>query len=227
MHTFKLFLNLLFPKKCIFCSSLLEHRADVEICRDCYEKIPFFNDDRIWDDVKDSGMEHCSGVFCACEYTGIIKDALTRYKFHNKPSYHRALAGLLADKIKKMTNNTLFDIIISVPLHRERYIVRGYNQSLLISQSLGKCLGIPECSDLLSRVRHTQSQSLIHDKHMRHLNMQGAFEVNNTHRITSKSILLVDDILTTGSTLEECSRLLCESGARSVVAGVIASGRRF
>lgn len=147
-----------------------------------------------------------------------------RYKFFGKLSYYRTFAGLLTDKVNKMTNFNNFDIIISVPLHVNKEKIRGYNQSLLISKELSKRLGVPEYSRLLSRVRDTGSQSLL-PKDKRYYNVKDAFKVCKTELIKDKTVLLVDDIMTTGNTIDECSRVLKAAGAKAVVGAVIATGR--
>jgi len=170
--------------------------------------------------------EYCDSIICLCEYTGIIRESLKRYKFYNKPGYYRVFGKLLAEKIKKVTDFQKFDIIISVPLHRNRERIRGYNQSLLISRVVGRELGIQECSWLLEKVKDTPSQSLL-NRQKRESNIKDAFRVTFSDRVRDKSILLIDDILTTGNTVNECSRVLKQCGARHVTAAVIASGRKY
>lgn len=116
-------------------------------------------------------------------------------------------------------------MIISIPLHHKKELSRGYNQALLISKALSRELKIPECSGVLKRIKYTDAQSLL-KKGDRSINVKGAFRVINSDMIKDKSILLVDDILTTGSTANECSKVLKEAGARIVDAAVIASGKK-
>lgn len=215
-------INLLFPPKCIFCGSLISITERIEICAACYGEIPFLND-RI---IRPSSGQHFDGVICLCEYKGIVRQAIVGYKFFNKAAYYRAFALMLADKIKKMTRMLSFDIIISVPLHYEKQKARGYNQSYLISRVLGKETGIFEGSHLLSRVKNTESQSTLSRKE-RILNVENAFKVSSPEKIAGKRVLLIDDVLTTGSTLDECSKVLKLAGALEVVAVVVASGRKY
>jgi ComF family protein len=128
-------------------------------------------------------------------------------------------------KVIKMRNTIKFDTIISVPLHRQRELNRGYNQSRLISGALSRKLGLPDNSKLLQRVRNTQSQSLL-AREERSLNLVDAFAVVDTSGVKGKNILLVDDIMTTGYTLNECAKALKAAGARTVVGAVVASGRK-
>ena len=172
------------------------------------------------------GNSYFDEIVCACEYRGIVRDALKRFKFYNKPAYFRAFTMLLLQRIREVADLGEIDIIVSVPLHPIRKRRRGYNQSYLISKALSKALGIKEQSRSFVRVRNTRSQSLL-KRHERLTNMEGAFKVKHILSMKDKTILLVDDILTTGTTLNEFSKVLKQAGAKKIIAAVIASGRRF
>lgn len=219
-------IRLIYPPKCIFCGKLLDIKAELEICSSCYKKINFSPD--IWLDrrVKFQEDVHYDHIICACEYSGIIKKSLVEYKFFGKSGYYRALAKILSKKIKLMLNSKKFDIIICVPLHKEREKQRGYNQALLISKVISHDIGIPIKSDILLREMDTRSQSLL-NREERHKNIKGAFKIENADIVSGKSVLLVDDIFTTGSTVDECSRVLKGAGAREVIVAVVASGRKY
>jgi competence protein ComFC len=220
-------INAIFPPKCIFCEAILDLKADINICCICYKKIPFINSYNFNNITKRTpNSNYFDDIICLCEYSGIIKSALKKYKFNDKSAYHRTLAKMLSDKIKEMTNCINFDIIISVPLHKKKEMIRGYNQSLLISKAISNELGIKEKSRLISRIKNTRNQSML-DKNERSLNIAGAFKINIPDKVCGKMILIVDDIMTTGNTLNECCRVLKEAGANKVVAAVIASGRKF
>jgi len=220
IFTIRSIINFVFPPKCIFCGGVLDFQKTLEICGSCYNTITFTGSTSIRPDVR----SHYDRVISVCEYSGIVKAALIKYKFFNKAGYYRAFAGLLCDKVKKMTNAGEFDIIISVPLHKNRERVRQYNQSGLIAKTLSRELKIPG-SRLLVRTRDTNTQSLTSRKE-RGSNVKGAFKVHCPQMIHGKSILLVDDILTTGNTLDECSKVLKEAGARSICAAVIAVSKK-
>jgi ComF family protein len=217
----KYLLNLLFPPKCIFCGDIVRNHSRIDVCSLCYEKLPFICEGKI----KPEKGQYFDEVICVFEYSTIIKKAILKYKFFNKPHYYRTFALLLSDKINMMTIKPEIDIIISVPLHKSRQRSRGYNQSYLISRAVSKEIGVKEGSYLLLRVKETQSQSTL-PKNKRHSNIENAFKVLKHHEIKGKKILIIDDILTTGSTLNECSRVLKEAGALQVIAAVIASGRK-
>ena len=221
-HMLKQLINLVFPIKCIFCGELLGFDNKVSICNECYGKIPFF-DDRVYELGPLYSFDNC---ICLCEYSGIIKDAIKRYKFYNKPAYYRTFGKLLADKIMRVTTADKIDIIISIPLNKDRQNQRGYNQSYLISNYISKLLKISEKSYALGKVRNTGVQSLM-NRNLRAANVEGAYKVLYPEKVKGRRVFLIDDILTTGSTLSECSRVLKESGAVEVTAVAIASGRKF
>jgi len=176
----------------------------IEICKECYEKIS----------ISFQGQyNYYDSVVCVCDYSGIVKEAIRKYKFYNKPSYYRTFARLLAQKIKELIQWQKFDMIVSVPLHPERERSRGYNQSYLIARELGRELGIKNEAKILKRVRNTYSQSLL-KKEDRLVNVKDAFRITDRSKVEGKAMFLVDDILTTGTTLNECSRVLKEAGAK-------------
>jgi competence protein ComFC len=194
----------------------------MEICEECYGKIPF---------TRDTEIPFALGCYydeliCVCRYLGIIKDAVIKFKFFNKPYYYRAFGALMSQKIKKVTSMPDFDIIICVPLHSKKCKERGYNQAELISRALSRELSVPANFSLLTRIRNTKPQSLLPgDK--RYQNVKDAFCVIEKDRIKGKKVMIVDDVLTTGNTLNECARVLKEAGAKWVTAVVIASGRNY
>lgn len=224
MNFFESIISIVYPPKCIFCQRLLEHSAVLHICSACYAQLPLIGN-MVLKTSLDEDKNYCDGVVSVFEYTGMVKESLIRFKFYNKPCYYRTYARLLADKIRKMADVKNYQMVLSVPLHKHKEFSRGYNQARLISKALSRILGLPECSYVLRRERYTEAQSLL-DKQKRNQNVMGAFEVISPKKVKDKNILLIDDILTTGSTLEECSRVLKQAGAVRVFAGVVATGRK-
>lgn len=196
---------------------------DLHICEGCYEKIVFSGENTLGIAGHDTATG-CDAAVSVCRYSGIVKHSLIKYKFYNKPGYYRTFAKLLTNHIIKVTDPIKFDMIVSVPLHKNRELNRGYNQSLLISKALSRETGIKEFSRLLIRTRNTDAQSLL-DRKSRRLNVKDAFSVINEELIKGKNILLIDDIMTTGTTVNECGRILKQAGANTVLAAVIATGQ--
>jgi ComF family protein len=120
---------------------------------------------------------------------------------------------------KKMFGSEKYDLIIPVPLHKGRMRERGYNQSYLISEGLSRVLNIPVKAGILIRSRYTDSQTTL-SREGRIENVSGAFEIKSKHipEIEGRRILLLDDVITTGSTTESCAKTLKENGAKTVTA---------
>lgn len=217
-------INIIYPPKCIFCQQVLSHDVAMQICSVCHSGLPFAQASFFATSQEDGG-NYCDGAVSVFQYTGVVKESLIRFKFYNEPSYYRTYAKLIADKLVRMTEIKQYHMVMSVPLHKHKEFSRGYNQAYLISKELGRELRLPEGSKLLKRYRYTEAQSLL-DKQKRSQNVKGAFTITTPVKVADKSILLVDDILTTGSTLEECSRVLKKAGAVKVTAVVVATGRK-
>lgn len=217
-------IEMVFPPKCIFCGCVLEPGRKLQICTDCYRKVPFYSGELVRSGRQRGGG--CDCAVCICRYTGIIRDSLIRFKFYSKPGYYRTFARMLSERLREIGDVNSFDLIVSVPLHKERQRARGYNQASLIAAELSRETGIPKNTSLLSRVRSTGVQSLLTGSE-REKNVKGAFKVSDASKIRGRRILLIDDVLTTGSTVDECSRVLKEAGALTVIAAVVATGRKY
>jgi len=154
-------------------------------------------------------------------YTGEIKKAIYDFKYHNKPYYYKMFGSLLTDFMIK-NNYTNFDYITSVPIHRSKEVSRGYNQAKLLSLYISDKLNI-KYVDFLKRTVKTKKQSDL-SKNERQKNIRGAFELKAGRDILKEnsSILLVDDILTTGTTMDECCKVLLQAGASEVYGITIA-----
>lgn len=123
-------------------------------------------------------------------------------------------------------NTTVFpktDLITFVPLHPLRQRERGFNQSHLIAEKVARLSGVP-CLPTLRKIIPSQNQVEIHDRNHRLQNVQNVFEIIKKDGVERKSVLLIDDVATTGTTLNECARILKANGAREVIGLVIAHG---
>lgn len=217
-------LNLIYPPRCIFCDSILYFMDNIEVCNKCFNKLPLKNENKICY-RKFCNMDFDS-ITCLFNYGGIVKEALHRYKYEEKSFYYRAWANLIVYFTKKMTKFDEFDIILSVPLHKDKLKKRGYNQSALISKKLSKLIKIPEKSNVFKRIKDTESQMSL-DRAKREKNIKNAFKITDRLVIENSKIILIDDILTTASTIKECSRILKKSGAKKIHVIVLASGNEL
>jgi ComF family protein len=197
-----LFLDLFFPPRCAVCKKI----TPKIICQKCLLKIEY---------VKFSKTNSLCSV---AEYSGVIKHAIWAFKFKKKRKLASVLGEIMADyfyNVSDLISASKIDLIIPVPLHPKRQQQRGFNQSELLGQVLADALGIPQSTDALVRSVNTKAQFKL-KKEERKKNIQNAFRVVDSLQIKDKDILLIDDIITTGATLSECTRVLKESGAKRV-----------
>jgi len=139
------------------------------------------------------------------------------FKFYNRPELARCFAEKLAQKLGKKT--PLAETIIAIPLHEKRQRERGYNQSLELAAQINKHLGLTLNSSLCSRIKNTDPQSTLPMK-VRRKNVKGAFCLNQSP--VPKHIAIVDDVITTGSTVNELARLLKKGGCQRIDVWAIA-----
>jgi len=154
--------------------------------------------------------DECCSVF---EFSGIIKDMLHRLKYDNEVDLAYPVGIFAAKKIEN--TNWDIDAVIPVPLHQKKLSERGFNQSLLIGEVVARESGIDVLKDVLIRQRYTKSQVNL-SRLERMSNVENAFEIISGKKIKGRTVLLLDDIMTTGATLNECSRILKECGAGMV-----------
>lgn len=194
-----------YREKCIKCSRALVNN-EISICTHCKKINPFF-----------------SLAFAAFPYKGDFKDAIKGAKFYDE--YHRIkkLSEFIADSFSNMNEDV--DLIIYVPTDIKTILKRRYCLSQEIAYCISKKLKLPVYKDFLIKKSNVSKQSLVpFDK--RYTNIKGAFFKNpfSFKKISGKNILLVDDVLTTGSTLSECSGVLKKLGAKDIYAVALAYG---
>jgi len=180
-------------------TSVLRHTPDF-LCGDCRVSPPFF--DR---------------VFSASPYDSVVKEAIHQFKFHQKPGMGKPLAQLLMARLPDNIDWTRGYIILPVPLHKTRQRQRGYNQSTILATHLARRYHLKPMYNNLIRIRATKAQWPIKKYHQRKQNVKNAFRLRFPERITGQHLIVIDDIFTTGATVNECSRILKEAGARSVL----------
>jgi len=189
---------ILFPPRCLICRKT----GDEALCPNCISKIkriPCQNDE-----ARSVGV-----------YEGVLRTAIKKLKFKSKKKLARPLAFLLVEYLNNWAPSETIDYIVSVPLSKKRLRSRGFNQVDLLADVVSGELNIPFASDLLLRTKETKPQFEL-KREERFKNLKGAFEVSNTGNVKGKNILLLDDILTTGSTVSECAKVLKEAGASKI-----------
>jgi ComF family protein len=153
------------------------------------------------------------GIRSPFRFEGVIRTAIHQFKYSNLKLLAGTLSSLLHNYITE--NPIPFDVLVPVPLHPQRLRERGYNQSFLLARNLGKLAGLPVEENGLSRTRRAMSQARSLSVEERRRNVQGAFACNN-ERMRDRKILLIDDVSTSGATLDACASALKAGGAASV-----------
>ncbi len=164
-----------------------------------------------------------SGALTLFDYTGAARELVHDFKFHGKPELARPFAALAAEAFRKETFRA--ELVVPVPLHWTRLWKRSYNQAGLFAERLAAELGIPYCN-ALRRKRRTRKQSGLH-RELRAKNPRGAFGIRDSGEIAGRSILLVDDVFTTGATLTAAAKTLLDAGSGPVFALTIARTIRY
>lgn len=237
-----LILDILFPIVCLSCG-----RGNEWLCPDCFEKIKllprqvcpyceknetdsgrvcFFCREKF---LSKNDAPPLNALVVASSYKdGLISRMVHLYKYNFAHELSWPLGNIMV-KILLRNNVLIPDLIIPVPLHARRHRWRGFNQSEILADFIGKNLApgldIPVFSDVLERTRHVKPQMKIKSYRKRQENVKKVFAINKKtvgSILFGKRILLVDDITTTGSTLTECARVLKMNGAKSVIGAVIA-----
>ena len=213
-------LNLIYPNKCIFCNSILDFYSLEKkefTCNNCKKNLEYI---RGVIDIQKASNKHFDYFVCAYNYEKIVRKLLLDFKFYNKKYLRYFLASDLSRIIKKY-NIEKVDYITYVPISFKRYIERGYNQSELIANCISHSLGIPLLKYCLIKIKHNQVQSSL-SLTSRRLNVVGVYKVLFKKAIKGKNIILIDDIYTTGSTVDECSKVLKDAGANRIIVATVA-----
>jgi len=239
--------NALLPPRCVACDATANpvhhtnpvfRRRSLDLCAECLATLPF----------NTPACRHCAlplpgqpstlicgqclrrppiymSAVCALRYDYPTHHLIQRLKFDDSLPESRVLAVLLAERLKQQHSQHALvwpECIVPVPLHQQRYRLRGYNQVMEVGTELSHLLGIPLRSDLVTRVRDTPEQTHL-SKRERRKNLRGAFAV--TSSVLPKHIAVLDDVITTGSTVHELTRTLRKAGIKQVqVWGVARAG---
>lgn len=227
-------MDMVFPKDiyCISCGSPIKGGDPMSLCEGCrkdllYRQPPVCR--RCGRFTQKPGPGFCEGCAArepvydrgaaAVVYEGNVRKIIYGLKYGGK-GYLAANIAAIMEPI--LPSPSTYDIIVPVPMHKSKKKERGYCQTTLIARQLGKLTGQPVVEDGLIRTRKTEPMSGLH-RDLRARNIQGAFEAPELERIRGKRVLLIDDLLTTGSTADECSRVLKQAGAVSVSLAVFAA----
>jgi ComF family protein len=154
-------------------------------------------------------------IYGATQYDGAVAEAIKLFKFHDKPRLAAPLGALMREFAEREMECASYDVITPVPLHRVRERERGFNQSRLLASVVQEVFPNAALDERLRRIRPTRIQSRLRGEKERRSNIKGAFAVVGAD-LKGLTVLLVDDVVTTGGTVEECARALLRAKAGSV-----------
>lgn len=222
----KIVFDLLAPRRCAVSGSLITRGSDkfYFLTNETLAAMPSADDsdlliNKIIKNKISPKMTELWGLFSAAGDRRYL-DIIHLLKYQSQPTIGFMLGSLLGRKVMNLAKNH-YDFVMPVPIHRLRKRQRGYNQALYIARGLSEASGIPLLDGCLIRHRYTTSQTQL-SADERRANLRAAFSVEDKSRIASKNLILVDDVLTTGSTLNECATTLKDSAAKIVSCGVLA-----
>jgi ComF family protein len=231
------------PSGCRICERLLTSASRVPICEECltsFERVPSIACEVCGRPLPGWTQKEREPLLCpACQdrtyafdrgrsfavYEDAVVRAILLLKFEQIEPLGEWFAERLAQLVSAERERLAADVVVPVPLHRERERERGYNQAALISKPLAKRLGLPHRAVLLMRTRARPDKQVL-SLEERWESVRGAFATRPGSQVDNLRVLLVDDVLTTGATLDACARALREAGAKSVIGLTVARAVR-
>lgn len=236
--------NFLFPRRCVACDSVLPYGIGVNkehICKNCADKISFISDNsckkcgaelnnlneylcercKLYESGKKSYYDYGFGL---CRYVDTVKESIHRFKYQNRPEYIEFYAKCIASRFINRFKNMDIDCFVPVPIHKTRLKERNYNQAELLARYISKYLKkygifIKVNTSLITREKKTMSLNKLSDID-RANTLKDAFYVDNKKHI--RNVCIIDDIYTTGSTIETMSKILKENGVEHIYFTTIA-----
>ncbi|MFK7815045.1 MAG: double zinc ribbon domain-containing protein [Gammaproteobacteria bacterium] len=216
---------IIYPKVCLHCNDTGHNGMD--ICERCFQNLPWveYACQRCALPLPNSNSSTCGACMnrdlyfdaasAPFQFDGFIRDAIYQFKFNQKLNQGKLLAQLLLQHIEGMQLETP-ELIIPVPLHKKRMRQRGYNQALEVARIVGKEYGIKLNYDSVYRNRDTSLQMELPAK-QRYKNVKGAFSTKeSTTVLKNKHVCIIDDVMTTGNTVNEVAKCLRKAGAGRV-----------
>lgn len=225
-NPFPVLIDLIFPSRCVSCSSPANYREH-SLCGKCRSEITLSGDSC---PVCSSLMIDSNCVICAerafypdrniciSDYEGPLKDALFSLKFSGNRRISQPLGEICAETISR--NKITADLITTVPVNKQKLYKRGYNQSELIARRAAEILKIPFAETMTGPFSEKSQKEQSYDN--RFLNVIGRYSVIPKAVSSGMDIIIIDDVFTTGATINECARILKDSGAKSIFSVTLA-----
>lgn len=229
-------LDSIYPKKCPFCGRIPEKNN--LSCSGCQAKVPYITEPRCMKCSKpilNKEKEYCYDCMerkyhyisgkALWIYDDIMRQSIARFKYGGNLEYAKVYGKEMANQHGKWVRNHA-DVLVPVPLHKRKEKARGYNQAQILANIIGDLLDVPVEANLLERIKDTKPQKELNDK-QRLLNLSEAFQISKGKPCRFQKVMLVDDIYTTGSTVEACANILYKNGIREVYFLSICIGKGF
>lgn len=202
-------LDLIYPPVCGICKKISKEN----LCNECRLKLDKYkiNANR---KLKEGNM-YFDEAFHIFKYDGLVRDIVISYKFQNKAYLYKTFSKIILKNEKAYSFLKKYDIIIPVPIHKKRRQKRGYNQTELIAKEIAKNTNLELQNNVLIKSLNIVPQSEL-NKNERKENIKNVFKLTNFEKIRNKNIIIFDDIYTTGSTLNECARVLKNAECKKI-----------
>ena len=225
---FEDFLSLFYPPYCLGCSGTLVKGEEI-LCTGCLNNLPktYYHrrsENPVINRLAGRLPVRFGGAFLKFQKGGVVQRLLHQLKYNNCPEIGERLGKAYGRELKEASPATEFDLIIPVPLHKSRLRQRGYNQSAWFAKGLSEALDVPWNESISIRLQATATQTK-KSRADRWENVRHVFSVSAPGLLDQKRILLVDDVITTGATLEACGRHLLDCGCASVSVACIAEAQ--
>lgn len=226
----KSIIDFIFPPICSICGKPYGSELEVGICPHCISQIKYIETPLCSQCGKPFYSEVLADHLCGnCltkkryfnraramgYYDGILRKSIHLLKYKLRHNLAFPLANLMADRMQYFFKGTTYHLVVPVPLHPRRLRERGFNQALSLARLMSRKYKIPLDSCILVRRRKTKQQVGLSEQDRKD-NVKGAFSLLKSDKVVDKNVLLVDDVYTSGNTVEECSKVLVKAGARGV-----------
>lgn len=221
-------LSLIFPNVCIGCNSLLV-KGESYLCTSCRTNLPILSFNQYETEIFHRNLINSHQYRFAYSFlkfykSGITQKILHELKYNNQPLIGELMGQLAANELMNNLPKSVFDLIIPIPLHPTKRSKRGYNQSDYFAKGLAGAMGIEWNGSLVYRIRNNATQTR-KTRIERQDNVKDVFSVNSPILLEGKSVLLVDDVATTGATLDACSSMLLKCNVTSISICTIAAAQ--
>ena len=207
----------IYPQTCGICGKINEN----SLCKKCEKNLKKQSENQIIKDGEEIEYKYFNELMYIFKYEGQIRKIILDYKFNEKAYIYLTFVNFLLKNEKIFENIKSYDTIKPVPISKKRQKERGYNQSLLIAREISNQTNLKLVNNCLIKTKNIVEQSKL-NKEDRRQNIQGVYKLQNMQLIKNKKILLIDDIYTTGSTVNECSKILRQGNPSKIGVLVLA-----